>query len=167
MVWKTEDLALQSQRFQTDSYRWACDLKEKRKVHLENFVDCFCFEYQVICEVNIFCFVIFPLSLEHLGKKLDDYVAKLPVPVRIDRLPERSGLIRARMRGAALAKGQVLTFLDSHCECTEGWLEPLLGRIAEDRYVSRSILLVITSYLHILFPNLPASTIQHKSLALG
>ncbi|KXJ08240.1 Polypeptide N-acetylgalactosaminyltransferase 1, partial [Exaiptasia diaphana] len=37
------------------------------------------------------------------------------------------------LQGAYAAKGDVLTFLDSHCEATPGWAEPLLGRIAEKR----------------------------------
>ena len=60
-------------------------------------------------------------------------MSTLPVPVRVLRTGSRSGLIRARLIGAAQVTGQVITFLDAHVECTEGWLEPLLARIAEDR----------------------------------
>ncbi|XP_042897233.1 polypeptide N-acetylgalactosaminyltransferase 13 [Parasteatoda tepidariorum] len=68
-----------------------------------------------------------------LKKSLDNYVAHLPVPVKIIRSANRTGLIRARLLGADVASGDVLTFLDAHCECSEGWLEPLLASITEDR----------------------------------
>ncbi|CAG2170736.1 unnamed protein product, partial [Oppiella nova] len=88
---------------------------------------------------------------DFLGKELEEYVSKLSVSVRVLRTGKRSGLIRARLIGAKEAKGQVITFLDAHCECakeakgqvitfldahcecTKGWLEPLLSRIVEDR----------------------------------
>ncbi|XP_071158657.1 polypeptide N-acetylgalactosaminyltransferase 13-like isoform X8 [Mytilus edulis] len=70
---------------------------------------------------------------EHLGQQLDDYVAKLPVRTYVLRSESRTGLIRARLKGAAASKGKVITFLDAHCECTEGWLEPLLSEIHKDR----------------------------------
>ncbi|KAK3731855.1 hypothetical protein QZH41_020213 [Actinostola sp. cb2023] len=53
--------------------------------------------------------------------------------VKIIRMPSRQGLVPARLKGAAVAKGEVLMFLDSHCEATPGWLEPLLARIADDK----------------------------------
>ena len=39
----------------------------------------------------------------------------------------------SRLIGAKEVKGKTITFLDAHCECTEGWLEPLLNEIALNR----------------------------------
>ncbi|XP_050693261.1 probable N-acetylgalactosaminyltransferase 9 isoform X2 [Eriocheir sinensis] len=69
-----------------------------------------------------------------LGEKLDLYIKyRLPPLVRLVRLRERHGLIRARLEGAKAAVGDVLIFLDSHCEANEMWMEPLLQRIKESR----------------------------------
>nr|AAW26230.1 SJCHGC09400 protein [Schistosoma japonicum] len=65
----------------------------------------------------------------HLKEALEEYMKMLNV-VKIVRTKRREGLIRARMLGAAQSSGKVLVFLDSHIECTTGWLEPLLDRIA-------------------------------------
>uniref|UniRef100_A0A8C2V454 Glycosyltransferase 2-like domain-containing protein n=1 Tax=Chinchilla lanigera TaxID=34839 RepID=A0A8C2V454_CHILA len=70
---------------------------------------------------------------DFLKRPLEGYVKKLKVPVHVIRMEQRSGLIRARLKGTAVSKGQVSSFLDAHCECTVGWLEPVLARIKHDR----------------------------------
>lgn len=41
------------------------------------------------------------------------------------------GLTRARLAGARYAAGDVLVFLDAHCETVSDWLRPLLQRIKD------------------------------------
>ena len=74
-------------------------------------------------------------SAEDLHEDLDKFVKKTWPDglVRVARMEQRQGLIRARLTGANLALGDVLIFLDAHCEVTRGWLEPLLGRIKENK----------------------------------
>ncbi|XP_063626043.1 polypeptide N-acetylgalactosaminyltransferase 3-like [Cydia splendana] len=67
----------------------------------------------------------------YLEKELDDAIANLD-KVEIIRMKERKGLVGARLLGARKAEGDVLVFLDAHCEVTQGWLEPLLDRAGSD-----------------------------------
>lgn len=82
---------------------------------------------------------------EHLGALLDDYVARLPVNTVVVRTGNRTGLIRARLLGVERATGQVIVFLDAHCECNQGWLPPLLSRIVENRQTVASPIIDVIS----------------------
>ena len=70
---------------------------------------------------------------DYLHGPLDEFVKKLPVPVKIFRNKKRIGLIRSRLRGADAATGDTMTFLDAHIEVTNGWLPPLLSEIKNNK----------------------------------
>lgn len=95
-------------------------------------------------------------TLDFLGEKLDKFVRTLPVSITMVRQLSRKGmftciyrhfvnvlnrfsmihhqgLIQARLMGVKYSTGKVLVFLDAHCECNQGWLEPLLAPIVESR----------------------------------
>lgn len=68
-------------------------------------------------------------TIGDLGNDLSEYMhAYMPI-VKLIRLKQRNGLIKARIVGAKAAKSEYLVFLDSHCEAFHNWLPPLLGLI--------------------------------------
>ncbi|XP_038125593.1 N-acetylgalactosaminyltransferase 7 isoform X3 [Cyprinodon tularosa] len=72
----------------------------------------------------------------HLKERLEDYIKQWNGLVKLFRNDKREGLIQARSIGANKAtKGQVLIYLDAHCEVGINWYAPLVGPISEDRTV--------------------------------
>uniref|UniRef100_A0A183C4D8 Glyco_trans_2-like domain-containing protein n=1 Tax=Globodera pallida TaxID=36090 RepID=A0A183C4D8_GLOPA len=70
---------------------------------------------------------------DELKHALVGHLRRFGPRVRLIRAHERLGLIRAKIVGAKFARGAVVVFLDSHCEASPGWLEPLLHRIRDKR----------------------------------
>lgn len=112
---------------------------------------------------SVFCcnFLNFFLLLlkAHLGDPLQKYVDKLG-KVKIIRATKREGLIRARLLGGAKAKGEILIFLDSHCEAADGWLEPLIDPIARNPNVSTVPLIEIIDDNTFQMHSTPIESIQ-------
>lgn len=62
------------------------------------------------------------------GESITDRSGK----VRLIRNSERQGLINSRTIGGKAAVGDVVIFLDAHCEVSYNWLTPLLAPIAKN-----------------------------------
>jgi hypothetical protein len=84
------------------------------------------------------------VSAAHTKRQLEDYMAMYP-RVKIVRATKREGLIRARLLGAKHSTAPVLTYLDSHCECTTGKFggSPLRGRCYSE-LCYRSVCITLT-----------------------
>ena len=79
------------------------------------------------------------------GSELDWYIGELyehmdyinriygKDTIKLVRLGKRSGLMVARVAGARVARGEVLTFLDSHISPQDGWLQVCMKRVSENK----------------------------------
>ncbi|KAI3382044.1 hypothetical protein SNEBB_005943 [Seison nebaliae] len=69
-------------------------------------------------------------DLHELKEPLDDYCQKnFGDWVIIKHSKERLGLIKAKNWGGTFATGEVMVFLDAHCEVNYGWSEPILHHL--------------------------------------
>ncbi|KIH55213.1 glycosyltransferase, group 2 family protein, partial [Ancylostoma duodenale] len=86
-------------------------------------------EWQVVAGIDL----LTPNILAEASLQAADYQKKHPQwgMVKFLRTPSNQGLIRAKVFGARKARGEILVFLDSHCEVNQQWLQPLLERIKE------------------------------------
>ncbi|XP_043938025.1 polypeptide N-acetylgalactosaminyltransferase 18 [Protopterus annectens] len=74
---------------------------------------------------------------EELKEKLKTSVEEMNIQrpgfIKIVRHAKQEGLIRSRVSGWRAATAPVVALFDAHVEFNEGWAEPVLARIKEDR----------------------------------
>uniref|UniRef100_A0A336MXC8 Polypeptide N-acetylgalactosaminyltransferase n=1 Tax=Culicoides sonorensis TaxID=179676 RepID=A0A336MXC8_CULSO len=93
-------------------------------------------------------------SKSNLKQPLDNHIKyNFPYKVRVIRLEQRSGLMKARMAGIRNATGEIVVVMDAHVEVGTNWLPPLIEPIAEDY---RTVTLAIVDYID-------AETFEYRS----
>jgi len=86
-----------------------------------------CFLFEKVLVVNVSADVGAELE-ETIQKSWPDNIVKLV------RSAERLGLIRARLAGADAASGDVLVFLDAHCEANVVWYHSSVGMLRKSYF---------------------------------
>ncbi|KAM4874643.1 inactive polypeptide N-acetylgalactosaminyltransferase-like protein 5 [Thomomys bottae] len=92
---------------------------------------------------------------DDLQDKLEHRLKVFKRNIKIIRNKNREGLIRSRLIGADHASGDVLVFLDSHCEVNRVWLEPLMAAIAENHKVVVCPVLDVIDFLTLQYKASP------------
>ena len=70
-------------------------------------------------------------QLHCLGEELEKAVFSMQGKVKLIRTVVREGSTRARIIGASYARGDIISYLDSHVEVNVGWLDPILMKISQ------------------------------------
>ena len=73
-----------------------------------------------VCVYDVCVCVMCVYVVDFLKRPLEQYVRRMEVPVRVVRMEQRSGLIRARLKGASLSTGQVCVCV-CVCVCVYEW----------------------------------------------
>ncbi|KAK0041580.1 polypeptide N-acetylgalactosaminyltransferase 4 [Biomphalaria pfeifferi] len=73
-------------------------------------------------------------TYDYLKEPLEAYLQSLD-QVRLLRATQRLGLIQARNLAVEFVTSDIVVFLDSHIECHQGWLEPLITPVSRDHKV--------------------------------